>query len=105
MSAGYDAAFGDPEGEMRLTPALYWQVTSMLMSFAAGKVVVVLEGGYFLDTLAESAAFTLRALLGDHAISLGKPDEVKDCIDQAVLNFKVCSTFKASSSQAKFWAA
>ena len=65
------------------------QVTSMLMSFASGRVVVVLEGGYFLESLAESAAFTLRALLGDHAISLGKPDEVKDCIDQAVLNFKV----------------
>ena len=64
------------------------QVTTMLMSFASGKVVAVLEGGYFLDSLAESAAFTLRALLGDHAISLGKPDAVKDCVDQAVLNFK-----------------
>ena len=30
VSAGYDAAFGDPEGEMRLTPALYWQVQNQV---------------------------------------------------------------------------
>ena len=32
VSAGYDAAFGDPEGEMRLTPALYWQVQNLFLT-------------------------------------------------------------------------
>ncbi|XP_076299749.1 histone deacetylase 6 isoform X1 [Lasioglossum baleicum] len=65
VSAGYDAALGCPEGEMLVTPAFYAHLVSSLMSLASGKVAVVLEGGYCLKSLAESAALTLRALLGD----------------------------------------
>lgn len=35
------------------------------MALANGKIAVVLEGGYCLDSLAEGAALTLRTLLGD----------------------------------------
>lgn len=65
ISAGYDAAIGCPEGEMRLSPAAYSHFTHSLMSLAEGKVVVFLEGGYCLPSLAESAALTLRSLLND----------------------------------------
>nr|XP_050853987.1 histone deacetylase 6 isoform X1 [Vespula vulgaris] len=65
VSAGYDAALGCPEGEMEVTPACYAHLLSSLLSLAAGKVAVVLEGGYCLKSLAESAALTLRTLLGD----------------------------------------
>lgn len=65
VSAGYDAALGCPEGEMEITPACYAHLLSSLLSLAAGKVAVVLEGGYCLKSLAESAALTLRTLLGD----------------------------------------
>ncbi|XP_014474298.1 PREDICTED: histone deacetylase 6 isoform X1 [Dinoponera quadriceps] len=65
VSAGYDAALGCPEGEMLVTPACYSHLLSSLLSLAAGKVAVVLEGGYCLKSLAEGAALTLRTLLGD----------------------------------------
>lgn len=50
---------------MEVTPACYAHLLSPLMSLAAGKVAVVLEGGYCLDSLAEGAALTLKTLLGD----------------------------------------
>ncbi|KAK9306620.1 hypothetical protein QLX08_002802 [Tetragonisca angustula] len=65
VSAGYDSALGCPEGEMLLTPACYAHLLSSLLSLASGKVAVLLEGGYCLKSLAESAALTLRTLLGD----------------------------------------
>ncbi|CAK9827838.1 Histone deacetylase 6 [Anthophora retusa] len=65
VSAGYDAALGCPEGENLVTPPFYAHLLSSLLSLASGKVAVVLEGGYYLRSLAESAALTLRALLGD----------------------------------------
>ncbi|KAK7602688.1 hypothetical protein V9T40_006662 [Parthenolecanium corni] len=65
VSAGYDAAIGCPEGEMLVSPACYAHFINALSVFASGRLAVVLEGGYFLPSLAEGAALTLRALLGD----------------------------------------
>src|SRR6185437_13195809 len=65
VSAGYDAAIGCPEGEMRVTPAGYAHLCHSLMSLAEGRICVVLEGGYCLASLAEGASLTLRTLLGD----------------------------------------
>lgn len=50
---------------MEITPAGYAHLVSPLMTLANGKVAIVLEGGYCLDSLAEGAALTLRTLLGD----------------------------------------
>ena len=50
---------------MEVTPACYSHLLTPLMSLANGRVAVVLEGGYCLDSLAEGAALTLRTLLGD----------------------------------------
>lgn len=50
---------------MEVTPACYSHLLSPLLSLASGRVAVVLEGGYCLESLAEGAALTLRALLGD----------------------------------------
>ncbi|KAK0180458.1 hypothetical protein PV327_006097 [Microctonus hyperodae] len=65
ISAGYDAALGCPEGEMKISPAFYPHLLSPLLALANGKVAVILEGGYCLESLSESAALTLRTLLGD----------------------------------------
>lgn len=53
------------KGEMEVTPACYAHLLSPLMSLANGRVAVVLEGGYCLDSLAEGASLTLKTLLGD----------------------------------------
>eukprot|EP00803_Ostreobium_quekettii_P002172 evm.model.scf_2265.1 EVM.evm.TU.scf_2265.1 scf_2265:1430-2326(+) len=49
VSSGFDAAEGDPLGEMRVTPECYAHLTHRLMAFASGQVVMALEGGYNVD--------------------------------------------------------
>lgn len=65
ISAGFDAAKGDPLGGCLVTPTGYAQMTYMLMSLADGKLVVALEGGYNVDALANSALAVTRTILGD----------------------------------------
>ncbi|CAO1616880.1 unnamed protein product [Parajaminaea phylloscopi] len=65
ISAGFDAAAGDPLGGCFVTPVGYAQMTWMLMGLARGKVIVALEGGYNVDSLAMSALAVTRTLLGD----------------------------------------
>jgi acetoin utilization deacetylase AcuC-like enzyme len=67
VSAGFDAADGDPLGSMRLSPAGYARLTARLKTLARGRVVLALEGGYELEAIARSATACLRVLLGDEA--------------------------------------
>jgi acetoin utilization deacetylase AcuC-like enzyme len=55
ISAGFDAAMGDPLGQCRVTCAGYAQMTQLLSSACNGKVVVVIEGGYNLTAVANSS--------------------------------------------------
>jgi len=75
VSAGFDAADGDPLGSMRVCPAGYAQMTARLGSLAGGRIVLALEGGYDLEAIARSAAACLRVLLGE-APAATKPAEV-----------------------------
>lgn len=43
VSAGFDAAEGDPLGECNITPSGFAQMTNELCSLADGRVVIVLE--------------------------------------------------------------
>lgn len=65
VSAGFDAAEGDPLGDMRVSPPGYALMTSRLLSLAGGRVVLALEGGYNLEAITLSSAACLRVLLGD----------------------------------------
>ena len=67
VSCGFDAARGDPLGQYDLTPQGYAHLTRRLQAIgsARGKVVVVLEGGYNLQAIGDSAAAIFRALLGE----------------------------------------
>lgn len=69
VSAGFDAAQGDPLGSMRLTAAGYQAMTRRLQSLARGRVVLALEGGYNLSAIAHSAEACLRVLLGDDPLA------------------------------------
>ncbi|CAH8302168.1 unnamed protein product [Eruca vesicaria subsp. sativa] len=46
VSAGFDAARGDPLGCCDVTPAGYSRMTQMLGDICGGKMLVILEGGY-----------------------------------------------------------
>ena len=63
ISAGYDAARGDPLGFLSVDPEGYAYMTSRLKELANGRLIVALEGGYDLDAISLSAEATLRALL------------------------------------------
>lgn len=65
ISAGFDAAVGDDLGGCFVTPPCYSQMTHMLMSLAAGKVAVCLEGGYNLPAISNSALAVSRTLMGE----------------------------------------
>ncbi|XP_055999659.1 histone deacetylase 6-like isoform X2 [Ostrea edulis] len=86
VSAGYDSAIGDPKGQMGVTPAAFAHLTHKVMSLAQGRVAVILEGGYCLKSLSESAALTLRTLLGDPCPRLPPSQEPCDSITESILN-------------------
>ncbi|KAH3684991.1 hypothetical protein WICPIJ_004023 [Wickerhamomyces pijperi] len=65
ISSGFDAADGDMIGQCHVSPAGYGHMTHMLKSLARGNLVVVLEGGYNLDSIAISALAVAKTLLGE----------------------------------------
>ncbi|XP_031422041.1 histone deacetylase 6 [Clupea harengus] len=65
VSAGFDAARGDPLGGYQVTPEGYALLTHQLMTLAAGRVIIILEGGYNLTSISESMAMCTSMLLGD----------------------------------------
>uniref|UniRef100_A0AAX7T4U5 Protein deacetylase HDAC6 n=1 Tax=Astatotilapia calliptera TaxID=8154 RepID=A0AAX7T4U5_ASTCA len=73
VSAGFDAARGDPLGGYNVTPEGYAHLTHMLMSLAGGRVLVILEGGYNLSTISDSMAMCTSMLLGDPPPALVTP--------------------------------
>ncbi|XP_006157644.1 histone deacetylase 10 isoform X1 [Tupaia chinensis] len=73
VAAGFDSAIGDPEGQMQATPECFAHLTHLLQVLAGGRVCAVLEGGYHLESLAQSVCMTVQALLGDPAPPLLRP--------------------------------
>ncbi|XP_015944226.1 histone deacetylase 15 [Arachis duranensis] len=66
ISAGFDAARGDPLGCCDVTPSGYAQMTHMLNTLSGGKMLVILEGGYNLRSISSSATAVIKVLLGDN---------------------------------------
>ena len=69
ISAGFDPMRHDLLGQFDITPEGFAAITRVVVQLAdelcQGRVVSVLEGGYRLDGLAESAAAHVKALRGD----------------------------------------
>ncbi|GGK40162.1 histone deacetylase family protein [Salinarimonas ramus] len=68
ISAGFDAHWRDPLGNVMLTEADFSWATLQLMEIAErhakGRVVSLLEGGYDLEGLSRSVAAHVQALMG-----------------------------------------
>ncbi|XP_069033810.1 histone deacetylase 6 [Embiotoca jacksoni] len=90
VSAGFDAAIGDPKGEMCVNPSCFHVLTHMLMSLAEGRLVLALEGGYNLQATAEGAAACVRALLGGACPPLTPPTAPSDSALQSVSETVSC---------------
>ena len=66
VSAGFDAAHGDPLGGCHVTPYAYGQMAHQLRGLAGGRMVVALEGGYCLRAISRSMEAVVRVLLGTY---------------------------------------
>lgn len=82
VSAGFDAHWADPLGEMYLSTAAFARLNSMIIDLAKtlcdGRLILVQEGGYNIEALGGCVATCLNLLLGDDAAvdSLGPaPDK------------------------------
>jgi acetoin utilization deacetylase AcuC-like enzyme len=68
VSAGFDAHARDPLADMRVTErgfaAMCSAIKDLALSHCAGKLVLLLEGGYHLDALAQSVRACLEVLTG-----------------------------------------
>jgi histone deacetylase 6 len=96
ISAGFDAADGDVLGGCHVTPACYGHMTHMLMRLAKGKLVVCLEGGYNLRSIARSALAVTRVLMQEPPDRLS--EDVANPKDSAV---RVVEQVKRQHS--KYW--
>lgn len=67
ISAGFDSRVDDPLGDFRLTDADFAELTRILMkvadTYAGGRLVSVLEGGYNVEGLALAVASHVGALM------------------------------------------
>ena len=93
LSAGFDAHWKDPLGDMRLSNAdfsdLTLEVAEIADRYCDGRLVVVQEGGYHLDAVAQCMATTLVALTGSDGIvdTLGlAPPMHSRWNDEAIVN-------------------
>ncbi|KAJ8603505.1 hypothetical protein CTAYLR_005119 [Chrysophaeum taylorii] len=77
VSAGFDAARGDPLGECCVTPRGYYEMLAPLARLAP--VCLMLEGGYHLDMLGRCFCACATALLGDPPPA--DQDEEDPCCD------------------------
>lgn len=62
VSAGYDAAVNDPLGGFNVTPKGYAKIVSMMMD-VQDKILLVLEGGYNLESLSKSVVSCVNVML------------------------------------------
>ncbi|KAF8332712.1 uncharacterized protein EI90DRAFT_3288915 [Cantharellus anzutake] len=65
VSAGFDAAEGDPVGDCNVTPNGFAHMAHLLSALAGGRMVVVLEGGYDENATSQSVLAVTRVLLGE----------------------------------------
>ena len=97
VSAGFDAARGDPLGGYQVPPEVYGHLTHHLMALAGGRVILALEGGYNLTSISYSMAMCARALLGDPPVLLPPLPPVNESAARSL-----CSV---AHSQRPFWPA
>ena len=67
FSAGFDAHKDDPLAQFQLSSKDFYEITKRTLAatkkFTQGKVISILEGGYDLNALAESANEHVNALI------------------------------------------
>ncbi|KAH7366193.1 hypothetical protein KP509_18G066800 [Ceratopteris richardii] len=94
ISAGFDAAKGDPLGGCQVTPLGYAYMTQMLYSLMKGKILAVLEGGYNLRSISASSTAVMKVLMGE---SPGVPQSLEPTIPGLIAVLQACKV------QSRYW--
>ncbi|XP_055390251.1 histone deacetylase 6 isoform X2 [Condylostylus longicornis] len=85
VSAGFDAAIGDPLGGCKVSPEAYGCFTHWLSGLANGKIILCLEGGYNVNSISYAMVMCSKALLGDPSpilnINSNKTAAYTSCIE------------------------
>jgi acetoin utilization deacetylase AcuC-like enzyme len=89
VSAGFDCCLGDPLGGLEVRPDCFRYMTSNLLKYAEGKVLIALEGGYNVNAVSESMTECLKALTGDRCYTMTYDNASRAGID-AMLETKCC---------------
>ena len=91
VSAGFDAHWSDPLGQMYLSTAAFAKLNEVILNIAGtlceGRLVMVQEGGYNIEAMAACVATCINQLLGDDAAvdALGPAPEKEFSINLDVL--------------------
>uniref|UniRef100_A0A182T2E2 Histone deacetylase n=1 Tax=Anopheles maculatus TaxID=74869 RepID=A0A182T2E2_9DIPT len=104
VSAGFDAAIGDPLGGCRVTPEAYGHFTHWLSALAGGRIVVCLEGGYNVNSISHAMAMCTKALLGDPLPMLLPPAVSRTSNTTSPTNASCAETLRnVLTVQQKYW--
>lgn len=95
ISAGFDAALGDPLGGCKVTPEAYGYFTHWLSALANGRVILCLEGGYNVNSISYAMAACTKALLGDPLPVLQTNRRLSSSCVETIQN--------VMSTQQKYW--
>ena len=67
VSAGFDSAEGEPQGDMRITPIGFGMLSGMVLDRLNVPTVFALEGGYCAPVTAACCEAVCRAVLGERS--------------------------------------
>lgn len=71
VSAGFDAHWDDPIGDMYLSTAAFYQLNRIILEYAEricdGRVIMLQEGGYSISALENCVATSINQLMGGEA--------------------------------------
>eukprot|EP00884_Botryococcus_braunii_P020661 jgi/Botrbrau1/7279/Bobra.0318s0016.1 len=93
ISAGFDAAEGDPLGECKVSPGCFANMTQMMVKL--GPTALFLEGGYNLKATAECTEACLRVMMGEPP----PPKQISGSIEDHV----VVSIYTTLKLQVGYW--
>ncbi len=103
VSAGFDIYYQDPLGGMQVTPEGFGNLARIVLDLAKetckGKLVFVLEGGYHLEGLRDSAREVLKTLRGD-TLAGGRDEKLRKSVDHRMIDPIVK---KVKEAQRPFW--
>jgi histone deacetylase 6 len=97
ISAGFDSAKGDPLGMQEVQHETYHWLSQNCQRICP-KILMVLEGGYSMETLVSCATNSVKALMGYKMDFLYEDIQVDELVTEAVEAIKL--TAKAHE---KYW--